>query len=90
MTLREGGVSAAPYASFNLGSGVGDDPVAVAHNRQRLQAACGAQPVFIEQVHGTRVVRLTAADGARGAPVHVADASVTSEPGLACAVLVAD
>ncbi|HEX7439161.1 MAG TPA: peptidoglycan editing factor PgeF, partial [Caldimonas sp.] len=31
-----------------------------------------------------------AADAARGAPIHAADASVTTEPGVACAVQVAD
>ncbi|MDP4623245.1 MAG: laccase domain-containing protein, partial [Hydrogenophaga sp.] len=32
-TTRIGGVSAAPFDSFNLGDHVGDDPAAVAQNR---------------------------------------------------------
>ena len=50
----------------------------------------GATPVWLRQVHGARVVRLRAADAAPGAPAHEADASVSTEPGLACAVQVAD
>ena len=40
-TTRAGGVSAAPFDSFNMGDHVGDDPEAVAANRQRLAAAIG-------------------------------------------------
>ncbi len=36
-TNRRGGVSEPPYAELNLGLHVGDDPVAVAENRRRLQ-----------------------------------------------------
>ena len=37
VTTRQGGVSAAPFDSFNLGDHVGDDPAAVASNRQHLR-----------------------------------------------------
>ena len=90
MTLRTGGVSAAPFASLNLRAEVGDEPAAVTENRRRVAAACGVPAVYLEQVHGSRVVRLAAADAQPDAPVHRADASVTTEPDLACAVLVAD
>jgi hypothetical protein len=45
-TLRLGGVSAVPFASLNLGAGVGDEPAAVAENRRRLLAglALPAEP----------------------------------------------
>ncbi|MBY8854504.1 polyphenol oxidase family protein, partial [Saccharothrix sp. MB29] len=33
LTTREGGVSKAPFDSFNLGDHVGDDPAAVEANR---------------------------------------------------------
>jgi len=61
ITTREGGVSRGPYASFNLADHVGDDPVAVAQNRQRLQSATGLPqaPAWLKQVHGTRVVNVT-------------------------------
>jgi YfiH family protein len=62
MTERAGGVSVGPYASLNIGTAVGDDPAAVAENRARVAAAMGARPVWLRQVHGTRVVRVGAAD----------------------------
>ncbi len=46
--------------------------------------------MFLRQVHGTRVVRVGAADALPEAPPHEADASVTTEPGVACTVQVAD
>ncbi len=88
MTTRVGGVSGGRYDSMNLGSAVGDDPTAVAQNRARLAAALGAAPVFLAQQHGTRVVRLGAADIA--AAPQAADASITTEGGIACTILVAD
>ena len=90
MTARTGGVSAAPFDSFNLRAGVGDDPVSVAQNQRALADAIGATPVWLNQVHRARVVRLSSADRAPDAPVHTADASITTEPGIACAVQVAD
>ena len=90
MTTRRGGFSAAPFDSMNLQRGGGDSADAVARNRARLAEASGALPVFLQQVHGTRVVRLVAADAQPGAEIHAADASLTTEPGLACAVQVAD
>jgi copper oxidase (laccase) domain-containing protein len=56
-STREGGVSAGPFASLNLGGSVGDDPAAVAENVRRLAAAAGV-PGFatVHQVHGDRVV----------------------------------
>ena len=81
MTTRAGGVSAAPFASMNLGRSSGDDPAAVAGNRRRYEAAMGVPTVYLSQVHGTRVLRLGAADVAT--PAREADACVTTEPGLA-------
>lgn len=90
MSTRAGGVSTGPYASLNLGTSVGDDPRAVAENRARFAAALdGAVPVFLRQVHGTRVVRLRAAEAHSGAPEE-ADASLCTEFGVACVVQVAD
>jgi YfiH family protein len=90
MTTRRGGTSAAPFDALNLRAGVGDDPDAVARNQQTLAEAIGAAPVWLNQVHGTSVVRLTGRDAAPGAPIHTADACVTTESGIACAVQVAD
>ena len=90
MTTRAGGASRGPYASMNVGSAVGDAPASVAINRARLADAMQARPVFLRQVHGTRVVRVAAADAAAGVAVHEADAVVTTERGVACVVQAAD
>ncbi|MGX7829428.1 peptidoglycan editing factor PgeF [Actinokineospora sp. 24-640] len=90
VTTREGGVSKAPYDSFNLGDHVGDDPGAVTANRARLAAELGLpdeRVVWMEQVHGRTA---TVVDGPRKEPVEVTDALVTAEPGLAVVALVAD
>lgn len=88
--------SAAPYDTFNLGDHVGDSPAAVAANRALLAQRCGAEPVWLNQVHGVRVVRLSrdamgraCADGQPTA-IPVADGAFTTEPGLVCTVMVAD
>jgi YfiH family protein len=59
MARRQGGVSRAPYATLNLGLGVGDDEVSVAENRRRLGEAAGFEeggPLRIHQVHGRVLV----------------------------------
>jgi len=84
VTARQGGVSRAPFDSFNLGDHVGDEPASVAWNRQHLQDVLGCQPVWLEQVHSS--VAVQAAPGNRV----TADASWSETPGLACAVLTAD
>ncbi len=85
-TTREGGVSKAPYDSLNLGDHVGDDPAAVAENRDRLRAALAARPVFMKQVHGWRVAQLReeTPDGIE------ADACFATGAGVACTIMVAD
>ncbi len=90
MTTRQGGVSRAPFDTLNLRAGVGDDHQAVGQNQRLLAEAIGATPVYLNQVHGANVARLTAADLQADATVQDADASVTTEPGIACAVQVAD
>ena len=81
-----------PWAGFNLGDMAGDTPAAVAANRAAFAQAIDAVPVWLRQVHGTRLVRLTRAGAAAtltSAPVE-ADASLATEPGVACTVQVAD
>ncbi|MCX5045989.1 peptidoglycan editing factor PgeF [Aldersonia sp. NBC_00410] len=90
VTTRAGGVSVAPYDSFNLGDHVGDDPVAVAANRVRLATQIGLTPdrlVWMEQIHGRNV---EVVDGPREHAVEATDALVTSTPDLALVVLSAD
>ena len=67
-TERTGGVSAAPYASLNLGDRCGDDPAAVAENRRRALSAIGAEAcaealVTPHQVHGDTVVVMRETSG---------------------------
>lgn len=85
-TTRRGGVSAAPFDTFNLADHVGDDPAHVRENRARLavQAALPSAPKWLRQVHGTRVVDAARADDGE------ADGSVAHKPGVVCAVLTAD
>ena len=100
-------MSAAPYASLNLGDHVGDDLSAVAENRRRLRAAAGlpAEPAWLAQVHGTRVVDLDAvakldaeaeldaagdSDATARGPLGPADAAFTRRRGRVCAILTAD
>ncbi|GAB3188673.1 peptidoglycan editing factor PgeF [Hydrogenophaga aquatica] len=85
-TTRNGGVSAPPFDSWNLGDHVGDAPEAVAENRQRLTVRLQARPVFLKQVHGCDALRLQGDT----ADQNVADACWTSETGVACTVMVAD
>ncbi|AEF35747.1 MULTISPECIES: peptidoglycan editing factor PgeF [Mycobacteriaceae] len=89
-TTRSGGVSAAPFDSFNLGDHVGDDPAAVATNRARLAKATGLGPdrlVWMNQVHGDQVVVV---DEPRDTPVDATDALITGVPRLAMVVVTAD
>ncbi|MGB3880503.1 MAG: peptidoglycan editing factor PgeF [Diaphorobacter nitroreducens] len=90
-TTRNGGVSAPPWDSFNLGRFVGDDPAAVQANWAALQDALGAggsavRAVYLRQVHGTAVQPLDAhtPDGLD------ADGCTTQAAGVACIVMAAD
>lgn len=86
-TDRHGGVSAAPYASNNLGSHVGDQDDAVVHNRLAVAGARGAPSLAVmNQVHGAGVAVVDTAAG----PAPVADSLVTTVPGVALTVQVAD
>jgi polyphenol oxidase len=89
-TLRGGGVSAGPFDSLNLGAHVGDAAAAVAENRRRVrvQLDLPAEPTWIEQVHGTRVVDLDALPEA--APCAMADGVVSRRTRRVCVVQVAD
>jgi YfiH family protein len=90
-TLRNDGVSCAPYddgaghGGFNVATHVGDDLDTVRQNRQRLREMLPAEPVWLNQIHGTTVVDAAAASG-----VPDADASITAKMGIVCAVMTAD
>ena len=88
-TCRAGGASQGAYAGFNLADHVGDDPAAVRTNRAllRTHAVLPAEPLWLEQVHGTAVV-----EHAGAVPVAPprGDAAIAFAPGRICAVLTAD
>jgi YfiH family protein len=84
-TTRRGGVSLPPWASFNLGDHVEDDPAHVAQNRARLATLLPESPGWLKQVHGTRVMDLD--QGHDGLP---ADAALSRAPGRVCAIMTAD
>lgn len=77
-----------PYDSLNLGAHCGDNPEHVEENRKRLFAAGNlpSKPVWLEQVHGKDVLKLT---GGLYASKR-ADASYSNTPGTVCAVMTAD
>lgn len=90
-TDRWGGVSAAPYDRLNLGGAVGDEPAAVAANRELAAKSLGLPPdrvVWMNQVHGREVAVVEEPWGP--AEVPAVDAVVTARQGLALAVLTAD
>ncbi|TAN80258.1 MAG: peptidoglycan editing factor PgeF, partial [Gallionella sp.] len=84
-TTRQGGVSVAPYDSLNLGGHVGDNPLAVERNRMLLNRLLPGEPVWLEQIHGTRVAN---ADQA-GCRVQ-ADACIARHRAAVCVVMTAD
>lgn len=90
VTTRHGpGVSAPPYARFNLGLRSGDSADAVASNRRALRQSLDlpSEPRWLHQVHGTTVAELGPL-AAAGEPQ--ADAAVSRVPGTVLAILSAD
>lgn len=87
VTLREGGVSVGSYASLNPAVHVNDNPDHVSINRQIIRDGLHlpAEPVWLEQVHGVRVIK---AD--QSTELEQADASFTDQSGTVCGVLTAD
>ena len=95
VTTRAGGVSTGAFGldgggpgGLNLGEHVGDDPAAVRENRGRLRATVPGAIHWLQQVHGT-VVHDADAVGP-GAVSPIADAAVTTRPGIVLAVMTAD
>lgn len=88
-TTRAGGVSTGAEATFDLGPAVpapGHDRVAVTENRRRLRTFVPADPVWIQQVHGVEVARVSTP------PLSppVADAAVTRAADVVLTVRTAD
>lgn len=86
-STRAGGISPAPFTSLNLGAHVGDSPTNVAANRTQLAGCLSlpTPPLWLEQVHGTRVLTLPDETGNL-----TADAVVSHTSGQVCAIMTAD
>ncbi|WP_101774372.1 peptidoglycan editing factor PgeF [Pasteurella oralis] len=87
-TLRQGGVSQPPYDSLNLGTHVGDEQNSVKTNRTLLveKLQLPKMPVFLEQIHSTKVIKLPITNTSNLA----ADAVYTDQPNQVCLVMTAD
>lgn len=85
-TSRRGGASQAPYDQLNLGDHVGDQPEAVATNRDLLRRSLqlANEPLWLQQVHGIDAV------DASHATSSCADASYSRAVGQVCVVMTAD
>jgi len=85
-TLRTGGISSGKFCSLNSAMHVGDKPRNVIDNRQQIKALLElpAEPVWLQQIHGSRVVRAEDADNL------AADASYSNKKNIICAVMTAD
>jgi YfiH family protein len=95
-TTRQGGVSKAPFDSFNLATHVGDVLEDVLTNRQQLieQAGLPSEPIWLDQQHTDIAIQLiqpnlkTLASTSQHASI--ADASWTQQIGLVSVVMTAD
>ncbi|HEY8100825.1 MAG TPA: peptidoglycan editing factor PgeF [Burkholderiaceae bacterium] len=90
-TTRRGGFSRSPYddgmghGGLNLAMHVADQEHVVQQNRQLLKAILPSEPAWLTQVHGVAVVDAASITGAPEA-----DASISTVPGVVCAIQTAD
>lgn len=92
-STRLGGLSAAPYASLNLGPKSGDEVAVVRANRGRFLATLGvAERTLLgpRQVHSAVVAVHRAGDAAPAGGVYEGDGVVSNDPGAVLMVLAAD
>lgn len=96
-TTRKGGFSQSPYETMNLAYHVGDDPSAVAQNRNAFLSGLGLtsnQIVITHQSHSDVIKKVTRADGGAGFASFEngidGDALYTYETHLALAIFHAD
>lgn len=89
-TSRRGGVSRAPFDSWNLAAHVGDDDRSVAANRALVAQLAAVTPdaaVYMRQCHSADVRIVERGDGPE---VPAVDGLVTSRSGLVVVALAAD
>ena len=92
---RHGGVSAAPYASLNLGGSIGDEPAAVRENHRRMYRALDLNPARARScwlVHGVRTLVIDCASSGNREPgqLEQADAIITDQADLPLVMRYAD
>ena len=99
VSTRAGGISTGAFGDeigheggLNLGEHVGDDPIAVRANRERVQSMLPGQIVWLSQVHGTDVfdadVQSHSSEASAASPQ--ADAAVTTHPARVLSIMSAD
>ncbi|MDP6559639.1 MAG: peptidoglycan editing factor PgeF [Candidatus Binatia bacterium] len=87
---RHGGKSLGPYATLNLGTHVGDDPLKVQDNLCDMKKSVGLHDlriVTMKQVHGDRILDIA---DKKSKEAGEADGMVTGERNLFLGVLTAD
>lgn len=84
-STRKGGVSKAPFDSFNMGMHVGDNPSDVLKNRNQLPVP--SAPYWLNQTHSVDVVEASVAGSG---DIVTADGSYTTAINRVCAVMTAD
>lgn len=89
-TTRVGGGSQGAFQGLNLATHVGDDPLVVRRNRQRLAERFDlpSSPRWLNQVHGTDI--LAVSQSALAIKDAVADGAITAESNAVLAILTAD
>ena len=87
VTLRTGGSSQGAFSSLNPALHVNDKFENVLANRKTLSAMLNlpAAPVWLEQVHGNRVIKVDPLT-----QLEQADASYSDQAGVVCTVMTAD
>ncbi|WP_347988015.1 peptidoglycan editing factor PgeF [Methylomonas sp. AM2-LC] len=87
VTLRSGGVSVGAFSTLNPATHVNDYSDHVNRNREIIKEMLQlpSEPVWLQQVHGVRVIKADTVNG-----LECADASYTDQPGVVCAILTAD
>lgn len=74
IATRHTGSSKKPFNSLNIGFGVGDDDQHVINNRKILSRLIQSEDlVFMNQVHGTRVLAISADNSSEMYPIKLAD-----------------
>jgi polyphenol oxidase len=89
VTTRNGGISNAPYETLNLGAHVGDDYPRVLGNRQILKKHLPSEPLWLNQIHSTKVSTPESRLQLKGPP-YDGDAAVTNLANEVLVILSAD